>query len=332
MILICRAVLALIVDVLICYLWGEAILGNFYKRICHPFTDILIGFLLGQGIFQLVTLGCYFAGGELTQVILLWSLCVAGMCVWGICTWIRNRRKPAASHHKGKQTLLAAAATLVVVIAFCYYVCINGELNEDSRYYVGLVNVTMNTGTLFQYNAFNGVQGDSWYLRRALATYEIQSAVIGKVFHLPAILVTRYMRAWEDVLLSSMTVYIFGKRILWQESESETTQTRKSCGLVVLFLLFQLIYARSYSSSGMFFLIRAYEGKAIVANVLTLLTLYLCAEYMRSRERRLLLLQALALWGATAVSTSGMVVIAAEIGLICIAGSLYRIFGKRGAR
>ena len=42
MVLVCRAILALMMDLLVCYLWGEAVLGNFYKRICHPFTNLLV--------------------------------------------------------------------------------------------------------------------------------------------------------------------------------------------------------------------------------------------------------------------------------------------------
>lgn len=331
MVLVCRAILALMVDLLVCYLWGEAVLGNFYKGICHPFANLLVGFLLGQGVFQIITLVCYFAGQGLAQVTLLWGVCTGLMCIWGLYTLVRSNRACRRGKEPGKRnrwTILARIVAGITVLAFCYYVCINGELNEDSRYYVGLVNVTMNTGTLFQYNAFNGVVGDSWYLRRALATYEIHSAALGTIFHLPAILVTRYMRAWENVILSSGAVYLFGSRILWRENEEGD---RKSCYLLALYLLFQLVYSRSYSSSATFFLIRAYEGKAFVANALVIGTLYLCAEYIRGRERRMLLLLALVLWGATAVSSSGMVVIAAEIFLLLGAGVILKLTQKRGA-
>lgn len=343
MVLVCRAILALIVDLLVCYLWGEAVLGNFYKRICHPLANLLVGFLLGQGVFQIITLGCYFAGQGLAQVIALWGICAGIMCIWGAYTRIKSgkahavtgvdqsgatgQERPGMILKMGAGDVAAVVLAGVTVLAFCYYVCINGELNEDSRYYVGLVNVTMNTGTLFQYNAFNGVMGDSWYLRRALATYEIHSAALGTIFHLPAILVTRYMRAWENVILSSGAVYLFGSRILWRENEEGD---RKSCYLVALYLLFQLVYSRSYSSSATFFLIRAYEGKALVANALVIGTLYLCAEYIRGREHRMLFLLAFALWGATAVSSSGMVVIAAEMILLLGAGLILRMTQKRG--
>ena len=56
--------------------------------------------------------------------------------------------------------------------------------------------------------------GDSWYLRRALATYEIHSAMLCSVFQIPALVVTRITRACENVILTSMAVYLFGKKIL----------------------------------------------------------------------------------------------------------------------
>ena len=290
MTMVLRAILALIVDLVVCYLCGEFVLRNFYKKIHHPFTNILIGFLICQSAFEVITLCCYFMGRGLAAVTYIWLGFAGIVLLLGVGTLVRetfcNRRGAGKDTSFGIWSKCENRTPIIVavlaVIAFCYYVSINGETNADSRYYITLVNTTLNTGTLFQYNPYNGVYGNSWYLRRALATYEIHSAVLCSIFQIPALVVTRITRACQNVILTSMTVYLLGSRVLWRGKSSDMQQIEtakvtsvqaKSCYLVVLFLLFQLVYAGTYPSSAMFFLIRAYEGKAFSANLLVLLTM-----------------------------------------------------------
>lgn len=331
MAIILRAFLALAAELLLCYLCGEALLGNFYKKIRHAFANILIGFLICQSIFEVITLGCYFAGGGLSTVTLIWLSCAGILSLLGVLTLVRrirhNRQLPdqdrLVRRRAGGREGLALAIALVTVAAFCYYVSINGETNADSRYYIPLVNTTLNTGTLFQYNPYNGVYGNSWFQRRALVTYEIHSAMLCSIFRIPALVVTRITRACQNVLLTSMSVYLLGRRLLWREKPDQARI--KSCYLVVLFLFFQLVYMGTYPSSATFFLIRAYEGKALTANVLVLFTMYLCGEVMLCRQKRYLFLLVIALWGAAAISSSGMAVIGIEIGIFMAAFILKRL-------
>lgn len=313
MTIILRAILALILDLIVCYLCGDLLLHNFYKKIYHTFTCTLVGFLICQSVFEIITLCCYFMGKNLATVTWAWMSIVSLVCLlWGATCARTIYQNKQAGDKVG--TWMPNIMTILVVVAFCYYVSINGETNADSRYYIPLVNTTLNTGTLFQYNPYNGVYGNSWYLRRALATYEIHSAMLCRVFGIPALVVTRITRACQNVILTSMAVYLLGRKVLWRE-EPSAVKKNKSCYLVVLFLFLQLVYAESYPSAATFFLFRAYEGKALSANLLVLLTMYLCAEMVLCKQKRMLLLLIVALWGATAISSSGMVVIGIEIGI-----------------
>ncbi len=311
-----RALLALAVDLLICYLCGALILENFYKRISNAFSNTILGFLVVQGIFELITLGSYFLGGTLMTVTGIWCAVAGLVLMLYVISFFMRKKQTAVRYKVSIQEVFSIVIAILAVVAFCYYVSVNGELNEDSRYYIGMVNTTVNTGTLFQYNPYNGVKGDAYYLRRALATYEIHSAVICKVFVLPALVTTRIMRACENVILTSMAVYLFGSRVLWKSNEK---RMKNSCYLVMLNLILQLVYAGTYPSSAMFFLIRAYEGKAFTANVIVIYIMYLSAEFVMNREKKYLVLLLFGLWGATAVSSSGTVVVVIEIGIFLAA-------------
>jgi hypothetical protein len=302
-------------------------LYHFYKKIRHILTNVLVGFVLCQVVFEVITLACYFLGKGLAEVTICW-LAVAGiMSVFGMNTHIRDKKRSGNRKKHGKWT--AVKVTVAFVGVFCYYVSVNGEINADSRYYISLVNTTVNTGTLFQYNPYNGIYGNAWYLRRALATYEIHSAMLCSVFRIPALVVTRITRACENVILTSMAVYMLGSKVLWKGS---TGSFVRSCYLVDLFLVFQLVYAGTYSSSASFFLFRAYEGKALTANFLVLFTLYLCAEFIRNREKKYMLLLFLVLWSGAAISSSAIVVIGAELMIFLAAYAIKELVGRGRAK
>lgn len=314
MMMILRAILALIVDLVVCYLCGEFILHNFYKKIYYKFTCVIVGFLVCQIVFEVITLGSYFMEKDLATVTRVWLCVIVLLCLLGGVTLVRSRENAKLQLKIEYINWMPCIIAAITVLAFCYYVSINGETNEDSRYYVSLVNTTLNTGTLFLYNPYNGMWGDSWYLRRALATYEIHSAMLCSVFQIPALVVTRITRACENVILSSMTVYLLGKKMLWRKEE-DGVKEKKACYLVVLYLFLQLVYTNTYPSSAFFFLFRAYEGKAFSANLLVLFTMYLCAEFMLVKQKRYLGLLIIGLWGAAAISSSGMIVVGMEIGI-----------------
>jgi hypothetical protein len=341
--MVLRAILALLADLFVCYLCGELVLYNFFRKLSHPFSNILVGFLLCQSIFEVITLGCYFLGKGLAEVTTLWLILAGILCLAGGWTWIRHIRANGHASQAGvlqhgehdpaaetlqRLTRIAAVGAVATVLLFCYYVSVNGEFKADSRYYIPLVNTTVTTGTLFQYNPYNGIYGNAWFLRRALATYEIHSAMLCKVFHLHALVVTKITRACENVVLTSMAVYLLGRKILWRPETNQKRAQVKACCLVIVFLFFQLIYALTYPSSAMFFLTRAYEGKALIANAIVLFTMYLCAEFILCGQKRYLLLLVCTLWGATAVSGTGTAVILIEILLFAAAYALKQIMER----
>ena len=71
--------------------------------------------------------------------------------------------------------------TIIAVLIVCWYTTLNGELNDDSLYYIGVVNTTVTTDTMFQYNAYTGVAMPSHYFRRVLVTFEINAAVVCRI-------------------------------------------------------------------------------------------------------------------------------------------------------
>ena len=49
-----------------------------------------------------------------------------------------------------KEHRLLMGITIIAVLIVCWYTTLNGELNDDSIYYIGVVNTTVTTDTMFQ--------------------------------------------------------------------------------------------------------------------------------------------------------------------------------------
>ena len=213
----------------------------------------------------------------------------------------------------------------VVVLLFCYYVSINGESNEDARYYIGLMTTSVDTDSLFRYNVYNGYQGDSLYLRRALATFEIHGAVLCQITKIHPLVLARVFRASQNVILTSAIVYLCSKELLVRDEEQKES---KAIVTVVFFWMLQMIFADTIYTPAAFLLYRAYEAKAYTANMLVLLGLYLSIKYTSEKNIRGFILLIIFLWGSMALSTSAFIVTVAECMLLLVAIKLKEIVLK----
>lgn len=104
--------------------------------------------------------------------------------------------------------------------AMCYYVSINGEMNDDSTYYIGLINTTLTSGRLYKFNAYTGEQVHSLYLRRALVTFDINTAVACKIYHIHPLVITRITRASLNMILTAGAVYLIGRNLFQEEKDA----------------------------------------------------------------------------------------------------------------
>lgn len=331
MLVIFKAVLLLVLELIIEYLFGTLVVKLVLKRSIHPVANVLIGFAAYQGMFQIGALFFIFTTGVLHQLSAAWIVVVGitvilsvVLCRKIIMTHITDGIKCIRAHRG------IFSCVLLVLFIFCYYVSINGEINEDARYYIGLITTSVDTDSLFRYNVYNGYEVDSLYLRRVLATFEIHSAVLSQIFQIHPLVVTRVFRACQNVILTSAAVYLCAEELLWKK---EVQAVEKSLVTVVVFWFMQLIFADSIYTPAAFGLYRAYEAKAFTANVLVLFGLYLCIKVMREKGNRNILLVLIFLWGCMAMSTSAMIVGGAECVVLLAALWLHeRLLKKKQER
>jgi len=317
MILVCKAVLLLVFELIIEYILGTMLTKWVLKKEEHPFLSLLIGFMAYQAMFQIVSLVITFTTGVLHHASIVWCVLVLLTTGCGVVlewkTILSQIRTTMIKISANKGMVMVGA---VIVLLFCYYVSINGESNEDARYYIGLMTTSVDTDSLFRYNVYNGYQGDSLYLRRALSTFEIHGAVLCQITKLHPLVFARITRACQNVILTSAAVYLCSKELLERDKEQKENTAIIT---VVLFWMLQLIFADTIYTPATFLLYRAYEAKAFAANMLVLFGLYLCIKCAFEKKIRSYLLLIIFLWGCMALSTSAFIVTVAECMILLVA-------------
>lgn len=328
--MVIKALLVLLIELMVCYLLGLFINNCVLKRKTNVIDSTLIGFFAYQIMCQVMTLACYFTTGVVHQLSYIWAAIVVGISVLSIIICKKSIKMDIQGVW---QTIAQDKATygvmFLVTVAFCYYVAINGETNADSQYYIALVNTTAATDTLYKFNPYNGFESDAFFLRRALASFEGHSAILCQLSGLHALVITRITRAVQNVILTGGAVYLWGQSLFSKETDN---RNKKTCALVGVYLVLQMVFACNYYTNAAFFLQRAYEGKAFAGNVVLLYVLYLSWQFVCTKDKKQLFVLGTVLWGSVALSSSAMFLVPAATAIVIIPGLVLELWENKGRK
>lgn len=327
--MIIKAVLLVAIELIIYWLVGTLadgfITGSKRSNACMRTAK---GFLCYQILFQICALPMILLERSLTELTGCWCVLLLVVVIAAILLRRKQIRKDVdAVIAVIKSQPLYCLAGIVAIVALCYYVSVNGVLDEDSLYYIGLVNTTLETDTMFQYNVYTGVYMPSLYLRRILVTFEIEAAVLAKVFRIEPILVMRLFRSCVNVILSAITIYSIGG-FVYKDYEPENRR-KKSIVFAILALYANFLMDNTIFMNATFLLHRAYEGKAYAANTLILCLIFLCIETIIEKKKRNYIWLGVLMWASAAISTSAIIVNLAAISVWVIANVLVYVIAKK---
>jgi len=306
MLQICGALCLLILELLIEYLVGAMFTKLLLKKDTNPGMNLLVGFMLVQVLFQVLALGVLCTTRVLHHLSFAWGICLVilvPLSYWQSRNTLKKQADTCIAIIKQNKGCFMLCA--LVVLAFVYYTCINGESNEDAAYYIGLMTTSVETDSLFKYNVYTGMEMESFYLRRALATFEIQGAVISQIFGIHPLIIARIFRASQNVLLTSVAVILCGKTMFWRKEEKGVA---KAMLATVVFWILQFPFAQTIYTPASFLLYRTYEAKAFTSNFVVLAGIYLCVQLLRERKKEYIVLLGVYVWSSAALSTSAMIV------------------------
>lgn len=326
MVMIIKAIAVLILEIVIYYIIGTAVVDKFHNKIKRNIGfQILTGFIVYQILFQVCALPFIWMKRSLTELAYVWAVLVS---VLTIAALVKERkqivldlfllRKVISTHR------FTVLITVIVVLIVCWYTSLSGELNDDSLYYIGVVNTTLTTDTMFQYNAYTGMAMPSHYFRRVLVTFEINAAALCRIFGIHPIILMRVFRGNLNVILTAIAIGLLGTAVFTKEKDAE-----KPAILVCVSMALYFIADRTIYSNAAFFLSRTYEGKAYAGNILIYFMIYLCICLIKTGEKKYLLWIVVLIWGCTAISSSAIMVTIAGAGVLLLSYVGYRAWIRK---
>lgn len=324
-----KALILLMFDLVFCFFFGTLINNKIWKKQENPIENTLIGFFAQQAVFQILALFVYWKTEILHHLSTLWIGVVLLVIVITLLVARVHLKKGVQNLFRVvQQNRQIVFLGLLVMGLTAFYVATHGVADDDAMYYIGLVNTTVSTDRIYQYNVYTGEIMSAMYGRRALVTFEIQSAVYAQVWNLHALLVTRIFRACENVILTGFAVYLCGTQLF-----SKSVHREKKSVLLMIFYFFMLpMFANTIFTPATFLLRRGYEGKAFTANVIAIFVLYQIVRILRTNQKKEMVLLLLVCWGSVAVSTSAIVLCTSEVAAIGVFAYVGLLIGRKRER
>lgn len=252
------------------YLFGQNY--NFLiKKKSDIWTTLGMGFFVYYGMFQLVALPCIFTKQSLTLLTILWGIVIAIMIALGIFQLIKRPKNSTKLGERftevkdffwnEKMYFLVVALVLVQ----CFVAASSSYVGWDTAYYIGNINTTLYTDTMYIYNGTTGLPEWTMPIRYALSSFYMNTAVWCRYFGLEAILAQKYVMAIICQLMTNLFAYLVLRKLC--------SSKKKIAWTMCIYMVCNYMFSTTYSTAG-FLLERGYEAKAFCANVLVLAVFY----------------------------------------------------------
>lgn len=209
---------------------------------------------------------------------------------------------------------------LLLTAIVTYYICINGQIDIDSRTYIGEVTSMVETGRLAGISVTTGQEIAVIYLRRSFSMFGANSAVLCKLFQIHPLVFCRTTRAAINIFLFTDVVFELFRWIFRYRKTS--VEHALLCTMMTLGLLFA--FSNTIYTEARFLLYRAYEGKAYCAATLLMATVFISIRLCESMDGHYFILLFLDMLTGMSISASATFALPLAGGSIILAHALYQ--------
>lgn len=284
--------------------------------------NFIAGLFLAFAIFEVLAIPCIFTyqkfhvfAGLYGGVLLL--LCAVSL-IWNC------KKIPAFFREKigGRKKIPVIFIIAILLILFEMFMYVHyTHIDDDDAFYVATAVTTLEEDSMFAVNPYTGDAYKSFPTRYVLSPFPIWNAFLSKVF---AVHPTMFAHTFLPVILVAAAFavyYLIGMKLFDQD--------KKKTGYFLVFCtLIQMFSAYTRHPQGMVYLVRIWQGKAVLASVLLPACFYLALRlFQKSAAGWRDWLLCLFLMGACCmVSSMGIMLGAISMGLFGIVGAF---IGKR---
>ena len=262
--------------------WGIYGIGTqkiFRLKMSACETEIL-GFFIYFGLFQMAALPLILLQRPFHELVWLWIGIAVAMNLFVLATSWRKLAAFVGNMFAGLwrvKGILLAAVVLLVLFA-CWFQGTQQYMGWDTTDYIGTVNTTVYTDTMYVYEGNSGVMAKVLNLRYAMSAFYMHSAFLCRLTAVGGMMVQKYVLGTVCILMHGLILFTMGKRLF-------SGDEKKALFMTGLVFLMHFGFQTMYSSSD-FLLIRAYEAKGFCANVVIPAMFYAVLCFWEEQEKR----------------------------------------------
>lgn len=262
---------------------------------------VLVGYFLYFGIFQILAVPMALLGQPLSVLSAIWCVCL-GAVILSSAVCNRKLWRTAFIRIAGGLRHHFYLWVPVAVVLLQIFISLIWQTDFwDNAYYIGDVSMSVYTNTIGAYDPLAGHLRETYDIRHFFAMYHMQDAVICQVFGIHPLIETKTVMGAVVAILSNMVCYKLARLLL---------HGYKAAAIMVsLAFLINLFSYSAYSTSG-FLLLRSYEGKTILGNIIIPGMIYFMARIYLDHKSRLNWMYLFILgYASIALSSSAMMLI-----------------------
>lgn len=270
--MITKALISLLALFIIPELLGLLILRFWKNQKNNIILAFVLGYIVEFAVAQLISVPFIFKGKTLTELVNLYTIIIVALSVLSflINIWrIIDIIKELISNIKKMPILLTAL--LVVLIGLQLFTLVKyGHIDEDDAFYVATATTSVQTDTLFKYSAMTGTENptEQVLMRYRLGPFPLYYAIMSKVLDMHPAIVAHFILPLIFVPIVYMIYWLFANEFF--------KESKKDAVLFMIFICFLHIFSYySGKNNFIFVLLRMWQGKAVLANIILPLTILL---------------------------------------------------------
>ena len=275
------------------------------------FLSYIFGWVKMFALFQVLAIPFIFLRFSLTTLLIVWLSGILLFLAYYICKeakgYINLIKKKIRIVRPRYLELLAVLLVLFQMFAITFL----AHEDADDWFFIGQAVTDLHTNTLLTYVPDTGREWGLFHLRYGFAPFPIFLAVISRLVMIHPLIVGRMIFQIVFLALCYMVYYLLAKEVFGRE--------RDKIALCLIFVSLLNMWGNiSVFSSSSFLLFRLHQGKALLANFILPLLIYLLVSYYRENkynQRELLLVMV----SSTFVSSTGVALAPMLLGVYALA-------------
>lgn len=275
------SILGLIFLLIICPVLIGTLITRFLKNdkdsILLAYASGMIGMLM---MFQLIALPIIFLHGKFHVLAYAWGIAVVAISGISVLVGIINGhflrvlRETINQMKRMDFRILIVVGLILMQIGFVGYF---QHIDDDDATYIGTAVTAWSTDTMYKYSHNTGKEFGGYPARHMLAPFPIFISAVGELIQMHPTILAHTFLPMILIGFSYCIFFLIGKA-LWKNDWA-------SIGIFMMFICILNIFGyQSVYTTSTFLLVRIWQGKAVLANIILPFILYLFIRLVKQKE------------------------------------------------